>query len=208
MPVDYKRAMAAHKIGAEGGNAVCQYNLGAMYYKGLPYCDEPSMANAVKWLTKAKQAGVPGASKELKVVQEYIKQICPLFGQDVIVHDLAQGLSNVQGVVVDCGLATIRIVSNERLVLLSGAAGLMLWISEKAFGNSELVSSVWLPFVGFFYLAFIRHVNGAGSGSFLDLPLELVKAEGEEVVCTVKIAGGQTTTVAMTRVKSGNAKRD
>ena len=28
--IDYKRAMAAYKIGAEGGHAVCQYQLGFM----------------------------------------------------------------------------------------------------------------------------------------------------------------------------------
>ena len=29
------RAMAAYKIGAEGGHAVCQHQVGGMYYKGL-----------------------------------------------------------------------------------------------------------------------------------------------------------------------------
>ena len=32
--VDYVRAMAAYKIGAEGGNALCQYQLGAMIKRG------------------------------------------------------------------------------------------------------------------------------------------------------------------------------
>ena len=34
MAVDYARAMAALKVGAEGGNATCQSMLGMMYYEG------------------------------------------------------------------------------------------------------------------------------------------------------------------------------
>ena len=34
MAVDYPRAMAAYKVGGEGGDAVCQYQVGGMYSDG------------------------------------------------------------------------------------------------------------------------------------------------------------------------------
>ena len=34
MAIDYPRAMAAYKVGAEGGDALSQYVLGYMYYEG------------------------------------------------------------------------------------------------------------------------------------------------------------------------------
>ena len=34
MAIDYARAMAAYKVGAEGGDVVCQYQVGIMYVFG------------------------------------------------------------------------------------------------------------------------------------------------------------------------------
>ena len=34
MTIDYPRAMAAYKVGAEGGSAQCQSQVGMMYFMG------------------------------------------------------------------------------------------------------------------------------------------------------------------------------
>ena len=62
--VDYKRAMAAYKIGAEGGNAVCQHELGTMYVlaQGI---DSPDYKQALVWLEKAANQDLPVASRNL-----------------------------------------------------------------------------------------------------------------------------------------------
>ena len=51
MAVDYKRALAAYKIGAEGGGASCQHQLGIMFCKG--HGVEVDMKLSVAWLEKA-----------------------------------------------------------------------------------------------------------------------------------------------------------
>ena len=50
--VDYKRAMAAYKIGAEGGDADCQYMLGSMLHDGEGI-DSPDYEQALVWCGKA-----------------------------------------------------------------------------------------------------------------------------------------------------------
>ena len=50
--IDYPRAMAAYKVGAEAGDAVSQYQLGWMYYKGRGGVDV-DFKQARAWLEKA-----------------------------------------------------------------------------------------------------------------------------------------------------------
>ena len=50
--VDYKRALAATKIGAEGGNVYCQHQLGYMLMHGHGM-DSPDYTQALVWLEKA-----------------------------------------------------------------------------------------------------------------------------------------------------------
>ena len=52
MAVDYVRALAGYKIGAEGGNADCQFNLGNKYYNGEGI-DSPDYEQALVWYEKA-----------------------------------------------------------------------------------------------------------------------------------------------------------
>ena len=49
--IDYARAMAAYKVGAEGGNAVCQYMVGYMHKYGQGVAVD--YKQALPWLEKA-----------------------------------------------------------------------------------------------------------------------------------------------------------
>ena len=51
--------MAAYKVGAEGGNAVSQYQLGMMYYSGLGVAVDFEQARP--WLEKAAAQDDPDA---------------------------------------------------------------------------------------------------------------------------------------------------
>ena len=51
MAIDYPRAMAAYKVGGEGGDALCQYVLGYMYCKGLGVAVDYKQARP--WIEKA-----------------------------------------------------------------------------------------------------------------------------------------------------------
>ena len=50
--IDYKRALAAYRICAEGGNAICQSQLGFMLCNGRGI-DSPDYEQALVWLEKA-----------------------------------------------------------------------------------------------------------------------------------------------------------
>ena len=59
MAVDYPQAMAAYKAGAEGGNALCQHQVGSMYCKGLGV--DVDYAQAVAWFEMAAAQDYPEA---------------------------------------------------------------------------------------------------------------------------------------------------
>ena len=65
--VDYKRAMAAYKIAAEEGDAICQYELGVMYSKGEGI-DSPDFEQALVWFEKAAAQDYPPAISNLGVL--------------------------------------------------------------------------------------------------------------------------------------------
>ena len=50
--IDYPRAMAAYKVGAEGGLAVCQYQVGMIYYDGRGV--DVDYKQAWAWLQKPR----------------------------------------------------------------------------------------------------------------------------------------------------------
>ena len=63
MAVDYPRAMAAYKVGAEGGDAVCQYQVGHMYYFGIGV--DVDKKQALPWTEKAAAQDQPNAVAQL-----------------------------------------------------------------------------------------------------------------------------------------------
>ena len=63
MAIDYPRAMAAFKVGAEGGDAACQFQVGCMYYDGLGVAVDYKQARL--WLEKAAAQDHPHAVASL-----------------------------------------------------------------------------------------------------------------------------------------------
>ena len=63
MAKDYPRAMAAYKVGAEGGDAFCQCQLGIMYCKGRGVAVDYQQARP--WLEKAAAQNYPNAVSQL-----------------------------------------------------------------------------------------------------------------------------------------------
>jgi TPR repeat protein len=58
--IDYPRAMAAYKVGAEGGDTGCQTQVGCMYYKGRGV--EVDYTQALAWVEKATAQDDPEAA--------------------------------------------------------------------------------------------------------------------------------------------------
>ena len=66
MSIDYARAMAAYKVGAEGGDAQCQYTLGYLYFYGQGVAVDHKKARL--WLEKAAAQDQPNAVGSLGVM--------------------------------------------------------------------------------------------------------------------------------------------
>ena len=64
--IDYPRAFAAYKVGAEGGNRGCQHQLGAMYQHGQSVDQDSEQARV--WFEKAAAQDHPGAVNALGVI--------------------------------------------------------------------------------------------------------------------------------------------
>ena len=67
MAIDYPRAMAAYKVGAEAGDAMSQYQLGCMYIKGRGGVDV-DFKQARVWIEKAAAQDHPNAVNELALM--------------------------------------------------------------------------------------------------------------------------------------------
>ena len=74
--VDYKRALAAYKIGAEGGDAHCQYQLGFLLEQGRGI-DSPDYEQALVWYEKAAAQDHPKAVSQLAVMYHEGKAVAP-----------------------------------------------------------------------------------------------------------------------------------
>ena len=66
--------MAAYKVGAEGGHALCQYQAGHMYYQGLGVAVDYKQARL--WIEKAAQ-DYPAAVGQLGVLYHEGKGVTP-----------------------------------------------------------------------------------------------------------------------------------
>ena len=76
--VDYKRAMAAYKIAAEGGDAHCQNELGYMLQDGRGI-DTPDYKQALVWLKKAAAQDHPTAVGQLGTMYGEGKGVTPSY---------------------------------------------------------------------------------------------------------------------------------
>ena len=75
--VDYRRAMAAYKVGAEGGDAACQYQVGMMYCKGRGV--DVDYKQAWAWFKKAAAQDYPNAVNALGAMYGNGKGVTPSF---------------------------------------------------------------------------------------------------------------------------------
>ena len=64
--IDYPRAMAAYKVGAEGGIAGCQFQVSTMYHEGLGVAVDYKQARL--WIEKAAAQDHPNAVATLGVM--------------------------------------------------------------------------------------------------------------------------------------------
>ena len=67
--IDHPRAMAAYKVGAEGGDAVCQHQVGMMYLEGLGV--DVDYKQALAWLEKTAAQNGPATVNQLGVMYKH-----------------------------------------------------------------------------------------------------------------------------------------
>ena len=71
--MDYPRAMAAYKVGGEGGHALCQWQLGSMYYYGQGV----AVKQARLWLEKAAAQDSHHAFVQLALMHGHGQGVTP-----------------------------------------------------------------------------------------------------------------------------------
>ena len=67
--------MAAYKVGAEGGHALCQWQVGYFYYTGLGV--DVDYAQALLWIEKAAAQDEPAAAGQLGIMYFDGKGVTP-----------------------------------------------------------------------------------------------------------------------------------
>ena len=96
MTIDYPRAMAAYKVGAEGGDALCQYVLGMMYCKGQGVAVDYQQARA--WFEKAAAQDQPKAVGVLGVMYHDGEGVTPSWRRARELYQRAIELGNSMSV--------------------------------------------------------------------------------------------------------------
>ena len=71
--IDYPRAMAAYKVGAEGGVAVCHHQLGSMYYSGEGVT--PSWCRAREYTERTTELGHPMSGEAMLLLTMNIQKV-------------------------------------------------------------------------------------------------------------------------------------
>ena len=96
VPIDYPRAMAAYKVGAEGGDAVCQWHVGMMYVKGLGVAVDYKQARP--WIEKAAAQDQPEAVGQLGVMYHEGKGVIPSWRRARELYERAIELGDLEAV--------------------------------------------------------------------------------------------------------------
>jgi len=100
--VDYPRAMAAYKVGAEGGDAHCQWQVGSMYYFGQGV--DVDYAQARPWIEKAAAQDHPTAVDQLGTMYFHGEGVTPSWrrAREYWERELelgnSQAVANMQGI--------------------------------------------------------------------------------------------------------------
>ena len=96
--IDYAKALAAYKIGAEAGDAFCQYQVGWVYYEGNGVCVDFQQARV--WVEKAAAqddplavfqlgimySGGEGVTASFRLSREYYQRAIELGEPDAVDH--------------------------------------------------------------------------------------------------------------------------
>ena len=96
MAKDYPRAMAAYKVGAKGGDAVCQFQVGMMYLQGHGVAVDCKEARP--WLEKAAAQDDPNANLTLGVMYMNGRGMTPSWRRARELYERAIELGNSQAV--------------------------------------------------------------------------------------------------------------
>ena len=94
--IDYARAMAAYKVGAEGGDAGCQYSLGSIYIHGVGVAVDYQQTRL--WLEKAVAQDHPAAVRALGVMYKQGKGVTPSYrrARELFKRAIELGLSQAE----------------------------------------------------------------------------------------------------------------
>jgi TPR repeat protein len=111
--VDYPRAMAAYKVGAEGGDAACQYQVGHMYYFG--HGVDVDYEQALPWFQKAAAQDHPNAVSQLGAMYGNGQGVTPSWRRAREHYERAIGLRHPKAVEnMQTLTGSIQAVTNER----------------------------------------------------------------------------------------------
>ena len=97
MAIDYPRAMAAYKVGAEAGNALSQSQVGFMYFEGLGGV-AVDYQQARAWVEKAAAQDHPHAVGQLGVMYHEGKGVTPSWRRARELYKRAIELGNSRAV--------------------------------------------------------------------------------------------------------------
>ena len=113
MVVDYPRAMAAYKVGAEGDDAVCQYQVGTMYVFG--HGVDVDFKQALPWVEKAAAQDLPSAVAQLGTMYGNGQGVTPSWRRAREYFERSTELGNTKSV-KDMQILTenIQAVTSER----------------------------------------------------------------------------------------------
>ena len=133
MAIDYARAMAAYKVGAERGHAVCLWQVGYMYYTGLGV-DVVDYAQARPWIEKAAAQDHPNAVALLGVMYQEGKGVTPSWRRAREYYERAIELGSSKAVEHKQSLTgSIKLVTSRR--------------SNHSALSSPLVRDLTLPYL-------------------------------------------------------------
>ena len=113
MAVVYLRTIAAYKVGAEGGDAACQNQVGIMYYNGQGV--DVDHEQALTWIKKAAAQDLPNAVAELGWMYGNGRGVAPSWRRAREQYERAIELGSPKGVWnMQTLTENIQTVTNER----------------------------------------------------------------------------------------------
>jgi len=111
--IDYPRAMAAYKVGGEGGHAACQWQVGFVYCEGRGV--DVDYAQARPWIEKAAAQDQPNAVDQLGKMYHAGMGVTPSFRRAREYYERAIELGSSKAVEHKQSLTgSIKLVTSRR----------------------------------------------------------------------------------------------